>query len=115
MIEVGGEGVAESSAGGDEEVAGEGGCVRGRHDARVSEQWPIGWVGLRGKDVEPNAGEMPGVEVGKGGVGVKESAARDVDQPGAGAHGSEYGVADEGWLPGLITGGDDDGVDLGDA
>jgi hypothetical protein len=37
MIEVPGEGIAESSAGGCEVVAGEGGGVGGRHDARVAD------------------------------------------------------------------------------
>ena len=46
MIEVGVEGVAESSAGRCEVVAGEGGGVGGRHHARVAEQWPVGGVGL---------------------------------------------------------------------
>ena len=90
MIEVGGEGVAESSAGSREVVAGEGGGVGGRHDVRVGEQWPVGGVGLGREHVEPDAGEVPGVEVGEGGLGVEEGAAGDVDEPGAGAHGSEY-------------------------
>ena len=38
MVEVGGEGIAESPAGGCEVVAGEGGGVGGRHDARVGDQ-----------------------------------------------------------------------------
>ncbi len=46
MIDVGGEGVAESSAGSCEVVAGEGSGVGGRHNVRVGEQWPIGGVGL---------------------------------------------------------------------
>src|SRR5260370_40143424 len=45
MIEVGGEG-AESSAGRCEVVAGEGGGVGGRNDARGAEQRPAGGVGL---------------------------------------------------------------------
>src|SRR5712692_3109768 len=39
----------------------------------------------------------------------------NVDEPGAWAHRSEYAVVDEGRLPSLITGRDDDGVDVGDA
>jgi hypothetical protein len=42
LIEVAGEGIAESSASGCEVVAGEGGGVGGRHDARVGDQWPVG-------------------------------------------------------------------------
>lgn len=37
MIEVGGDGVAESPTGGREVVAGEGCGVGGRHDARVGD------------------------------------------------------------------------------
>ncbi len=113
--EVSGEGVTESSAGSREVVAGEGGGVGGRHNVRVGEQWPIGGVGLGREHVEPDAGEVPGVEVREGGLGVEEAAAGNVDEPGAWAHRSEYGVVDEGRLPSLITGRDDDGVDVGDA
>jgi hypothetical protein len=115
MVEVGGEGVAESSAGSCEVVAGEGGGVGGRHDARVGEQRSVGRVGLGREYVDPDAGEVPGVEVGQGGLGVEEGAAGDVDEPSTGAHGSKDGVVDEWRLPGLMTGRDDDGVDVGDA
>ena len=57
MIEVGGEGVAESSAGSRAVVAGEGGGVGGHHDARVGEQRPVGRVGLDREHVEAEAGE----------------------------------------------------------
>ena len=53
--------------------------------------------------------------MGDGGVGVEEGAAGDVDEPGAGAHGSKRGVVDEGRLAGLMTGRDDDRIDVGDA
>ena len=81
MIEVANEGIAESSAGSCEVVAGEGGGVGGRDDARVGDQWPVGRVGLGREHVEANAGELPGVQVGDGGVGVEEGAAGDVDEP----------------------------------
>ena len=84
MIEVAAEGVAESSAGGCEVVAGEGSGVGGRHDARVGGEWPVVRIGLGWEHVEANAGEVPGVQVGDGGVGVEEGAAGDVDEPGAG-------------------------------
>ena len=71
MIEVGGEGVAESSAGRCEVVTGEGGGVGGRHDARVAEQRPAGGVGLGREHIEPDAGEVPAIQVGDGGVGVE--------------------------------------------
>ena len=74
----------------------------GRHDARVGEQWPIGGVGLGQEHVEPEAGEVAGVEVREGGLGVDEAAAGDVDEPGACAPRSEYGVVDEGRLSSLI-------------
>jgi hypothetical protein len=64
MIEVAGEGVAESSARGREVVAGEGGGVSGRHDARVAGQRPAGRIGLGGEHVEANACEVPGIQVG---------------------------------------------------
>src|SRR5258708_1864960 len=80
-IEVGGKGLAEASAGSCEVVAGEGGGVGGRHNVRVCEQWPIGGVGLGREHVEPEAGEVPGVEVRDGGLGVEEAAAGDVDEP----------------------------------
>jgi hypothetical protein len=83
MIEVAGEGIAESPAGGCEVVAGKGGGVGGRHDARVADQRPVGRVGLGREHVEADAGEVPGIEVGEGGVGVEEAAAGDVDEPGA--------------------------------
>ena len=53
--------------------------------------------------------------MGQGGLGVEEGAAGDVDEPSTGAHGSKDGVVDEWRLPGLMTGRDDDGVDVGDA
>ena len=53
--------------------------------------------------------------MGDGGVGVKEGAPGDVDEPGAGAHGPKDGVVDEGRLAGLMTGRDDDRVGVGDA
>jgi len=59
MIEVGGEGVAESSAGRCEVVAGEGGGVGGRHDARVAEQRPAGGVGLGREHIEPMPARCP--------------------------------------------------------
>ena len=102
MIEVTGEGVAKSPAGGCEVVAGEGGGVGGGHDARVGEEWPVGRVGLGREHIKPDAGEAPGVEEGEGGFGVEQGAAGDVDEPGAGAHGSEHGLVDEGRLPGAI-------------
>jgi hypothetical protein len=37
--------------------------------------------------------------VGDGGVGVEEGAAGDVDEPGAGAHGSKHGVVTRGDWP----------------
>ena len=114
MVEVAGEGVAESSAGGCEVVAGESSDVSGRHDARMGDQRPVGRVGLGREHIEAKAGEVPGIQVGDGGVGVEEGAAGDVDEPGARAHGSEHGVVDEGRLAGLITGRDDDRVDAGD-
>lgn len=113
MIEVADEGIAESSAGSCEVVAGEGGGVGGRDDARVGDQWPIGRIGLGREHVEANAGEVPAIQVGDGGVSVEEGAAGDVDEPGAGAQGSKHGVVDEGWLAGLMTGRDDDRVDVG--
>jgi hypothetical protein len=115
IVQVGGEGIAESSAGSCEVISGQGGGVGGGHDARVVEQWPVGGVGLGCEHIEPEAAEVSGVEVGEGGPGVEETAAGDVDEPDAGAHGSEHGVVNEGRLPGLITGRDDDGVDIGDA
>ena len=75
MIEVGDERVAESSTGHREEVAGEGGGVGGRHDVREGEQWPIGRIGLSREHVEPDAGKVPGVEVGDGGLGVANPTA----------------------------------------
>ena len=102
-VEVGGEGVAESSAGSCEVVAGEGSGVGGRHDARVGEQRSVGGVGLGREHVEPDAGEVPDVEVGEGGLCVEEGAAGDIDEPSAGAHGSKDGVVDEWRLPGLMT------------
>ena len=87
----------------------------GRHNARVGEQWPICGVGLRREHVEPDAAEVPRVEVCEGGIGVEQGATGDVDEPGAGAHRSEYGIVDEWRLPGQITGRDDDRVDVGDA
>jgi hypothetical protein len=71
MIEVAGQGIAESSAGGCEVVAGEGGGVGGRHDAAVGDQRPVGWVGLGREHVEAKACEVPGIQVGDGGVGVE--------------------------------------------
>ena len=59
-VEVGGEGVAESSAGSCEVVAGEGSGVGGRHDARVGEQRSVGGVGLGREHVEADAGEVSG-------------------------------------------------------
>jgi hypothetical protein len=115
MIEVGGEGLTESSASSCEVVAGERGGVGGRHDARVGNQWTVGGVGLGREHVEPDTGEAPRVEVGERGLGVEEGAAGDVDEPSPRAHGSQHGVVDEGRLPGLVTGRDDDGVDFGDA
>jgi hypothetical protein len=58
---------------------------------------------------------VPGIQVGDGGVGVEEGAAGDVDEPGAGAHGSKHGVVDEGRLASLMTGRDNDRVDVGHA
>jgi hypothetical protein len=86
-----------------------------RHDVRVGSQRPAGGVGLGRENVEAQAGEVPGVQVGDGGVGVDEGAAGDVDQPGAGAHGPEHGVVDEGRRAGLMTGREDDRVGAGDA
>jgi hypothetical protein len=115
MIEVRGEGVAESSAGSHEVVAGERGGVGSRHDARMGEQSTVGGVGLGRKDIESHACEVSGVEVGEGGVRVEEGTAGDVDEPGPGAHRSEHSVVNEGRLPDLIAGGFDDGIDFGDA
>jgi hypothetical protein len=115
MIEVRGEGVAESSAGSHEVVAGERGGVGSRHDARMGEQSTVGGVGLGRKDIESHACEVSGVEVGEGGVRVEEGTAGDVDEPGPGAHRSEHSVVNEGRLPDLITGDFDDGIDFGDA
>src|ERR1700733_13821793 len=115
VIEVAGEGIAEAPAGGCEVVAGQGGGGGGRHDARGADQRPVGRVELGREHVEANAGEVPGIEVDEGGVGVEEAAAGDVDQPGARAHGSKHGVVDEGRLARLITGRDDDRVNVGDA
>jgi hypothetical protein len=115
VIEVAGERVAESSAGGCEVVAGEGGGVSRRHDARMGDQWPVGWIGLGREYIEANTGEVPGIQVSDGGVGVEEAAAGDVDEPGTGTHGSKHGVVDEGRLAGLISGRDDDRVGTDDA
>jgi hypothetical protein len=54
--QVAGKGVAESSARGREIVAGESGCMGGRHDARVIGQGPVGRVELGGEHVEAKAG-----------------------------------------------------------
>jgi len=51
------------AARGCELVAGEGGGVSGRHDARVGGQRPVGRVGLGWEHVEADAGQVPGIQV----------------------------------------------------
>jgi hypothetical protein len=48
--------------------------VGGRHDARVDDEWPVGRVGLGREHVKAKAGEVPGTQVGEGGVGYRVSA-----------------------------------------
>ena len=83
MIEVADQGVAEPPAGG-------------------------GRVRLGREHIKADAGQVPGIPVGDGGVGVEEGAAGNVDEPGAGTHGPEHGVVDERRLAGLMAGRDDD-------
>src|ERR1700724_1967094 len=102
MIEVSGEGLAESSAGRCEVVAGEGGGVGGRHNVRVGKQWPIGGGGAREEQLDAEAG-----------LSAERGTAGNIDEPGARADRSEHSVVNEGRLPGPIASGDDDGIDVG--
>ena len=99
IIEVGGKGLAKASARGCEVVAGEGSGMGGRHNARVGEQWPICGVGLRREHVEPDAAEVPRVEVCEGGIGVEQGATGDVDEPGAGRIARSTGSSMSGGCP----------------
>src|SRR6266849_5512849 len=90
-------------------------CRTGRSSIRCGPEETGGGLTIEvgGEGVTESSAGSREVVAGKGGLGVEESTAGDVDEPGAGAHRSEHGVVDEGWLPGLIPGRDEDGVDVG--
>ena len=112
MIEVAGEGVAESTTRGCEVVAGEGGGVSGRHDAWVVGGWSVGSVGLGGEHVEAKAGKVPGIQVGVDGAEGRDRAVR-----GTAAHagdGRAEGSQPEGDLGADGPGADDAGRRAGE-
>jgi hypothetical protein len=104
VIEVAGEGVAESTACGCEVVAGEGGGVGGRHDARVGDQWPVGRMGLRREHVEAKAGEVPGYSGGRPAVGQTGFELALADHIDHGAAGQDGGPVPWHFGPGVILG-----------
>jgi hypothetical protein len=98
------------SVAGEPQPPGQCGGVRGGDDAGVSGERAAGWVRFLPVDVEAEAAEVAVADCLQGGLVVKEAAAGDVHQQGAGLHRGDGASVDDRRLPGAVAGGDDHGV-----